>query len=73
MTPPIFFGGLDKQTRIQLDCSPNLNKILKQIKKSNKDKIPVKINDKTTILVDKNISKEELQRKIDKYQRMSFI
>lgn len=73
MTPPIFFGGLDKQTRIQLDRSPNLNKILKQIKKSNKDKIPVKINDKTTILVDKNISKEELQRKIDKYQRMSFI
>lgn len=73
MTPPIFFGGLDKQTRIQLDRSPNLNKILKRIKKSNKDKIPVKINDKTTILVDKNISKEELQRKIDKYQRMSFI
>lgn len=73
MTPPIFFGGLDKQTRIPLDRSPNLNKILKQIKKSNKDKIPVKINDKTTILVDKNISKEELQRKIDKYQRKSFI
>lgn len=73
MTPPIFFGGLDKQTRISLDRSPNLNKILKRIKKSNKDKIPVKINDKTTILVDKNISKEELQRKIDKYQRMSFI
>ena len=32
MTPPIFFGGLDKQTRIPLDRSPNLNKILKQIK-----------------------------------------
>lgn len=72
MTPPIFFGGLDKQARVSVAKYPNVEKILKDIKKYNKDKVPVKVNSKTTILVDKGISKEELQKKIDRYNRISF-